>query len=515
MAAGDQGEESRVRLGTGSQPKARVVLRRRRGDAMTSTDAPKPEEGDTDDEDDWQNWASADYGGAVDPWDDLEVIEVGNGEDDDLEDHDDDDYDIEIDIRNLDAPPCPAPLGVIHVIRLGACDHCLSRICGRARKGISAAKHGAAVRSEMIERDPDLAEGVAAEWCPFCEDLFDDVEPVVGRLLSRFKEWSFSQMQIGVHLPKDLIKEEDRLRTKFGATGSRPLKSSYVEAIQHALSAALPDVEMVKERPEVMVLIDSLTLRVEVDVRPVFVYGRYRKLDRGIPQTRWPCRACRGRDGGCESCEGSGLQYRDSVQDLIGEPAREMFDAEQTSFHGMGREDIDVRCLGRGRPFVLELKRPRRRTTDLQVLTDAIVNSADGKVSVSELRMSMRNEVSRIKETRAEKSYTIRFTVDGGIEDEATAIAAMESLAGVELSQQTPKRVAHRRADMVRKRTVVAVSDVTIDGDELEFRVRCQAGTYVKELVHSDDGRTKPSVAGLLGAACEVLSLDVEEIHAD
>ena len=40
-----------------------------------------------------------------------------------------------------------------------------------------------------------------------------------------------------------------------------------------------------------------------------------------------------------------------------------MLGAEDDAFHGMGREDIDVRCLGRGRPFVVELKSPMRRAS--------------------------------------------------------------------------------------------------------------------------------------------------------
>ena len=69
-------------------------------------------------------------------------------------------------------------------------------------------------------------------------------------------------------------------------------------------------------------------------------------------KTRWPCRSCRGRGDGCESCEGTGLQYRESVQDIIGDPVKADMGAFDTSFHGMGREDIDVRCLGcEGRSF--------------------------------------------------------------------------------------------------------------------------------------------------------------------
>ena len=56
---------------------------------------------------------------------------------------------------------------------------------------------------------------------------------------------------------------------------------------------------------------------------------------------------------------------------------------------------------------------------------------------------------------------------------------------------------------------------MSFEGDEIELTLRCEAGTYVKELVHSDEGRTKPSVQSVLDADCEVIWLDVLEIHDD
>ncbi|HJM30190.1 MAG TPA: hypothetical protein QF529_03860, partial [Candidatus Thalassarchaeaceae archaeon] len=94
-------------------------------------------------------------------------------------------------------------------------------------------------------------------------------------------------------------------------------------------------------------------------------------------------------------------------------------------------------------------------------------------------------------------------------------IESISSLSGVTLEQQTPKRVSHRRADKNRKRKITSVDNIVIDGTEIQFSVRCEAGTYVKELVHSDEGRTVPSVAGVLERECQVTWLDVEDIHAD
>ncbi|MGB0199880.1 MAG: tRNA pseudouridine(54/55) synthase Pus10, partial [Candidatus Poseidoniaceae archaeon] len=369
------------------------------------------------------------------------------------------------------------------------------------------------------------------------------------------------------------------------------------------------------EKPHVLALIDVLTLTVELDVRAHYIYGRYRKLERGIPQTKWPCRACKGR--GCEKCNGTGLQYDSSVQDLIGNPILEVLQSPEHSFHGMGREDIDVRCMGRGRPFVIELKEPKLRSCNYQELENLINEQANGSIEVSDLRSSNRSEVVRIKDTPADKSYTIRFRlqpmneleygvltapldltkedsksrkrrpkrgdkrkdnktplpteivtestgfqeddlakmkkaeleaicVENGLAktgkkaelierilampapgstcfdlpDAETIKSTIMALQGTKLAQRTPDRVAHRRADLIRRREVVTVHEPVIeindDGEvEVEFTLRCESGTYVKETVHGDNGRTQPSVASLLKAKCEVLWLDVGDIHAD
>ena len=331
------------------------------------------------------------------------------------------------------------------------------------------------------------------------------------------------------------------------------------------------------------------------------MYGRYRKLERGIPQTKWPCRACKGR--GCEKCDYTGLQYSSSVQALIGDPLLELFGSEEHAFHGMGREDIDVRCLGRGRPFVIELKKPYKRDVDMNLIMDAINSSAENRREVSDMRPSNRSEVVRVKDTPAEKSYTIRYKIEpitqsnfdeltqvmeipsnnqdrnkrrknhhrrrkpepepeveidyssmkkaelvelceqkglakSGTKDvlierlstfkEATLplpekdyiMEIMTNLQGCTLAQRTPERVAHRRADKIRKRKVLETSNPSIKEDEdgnlvAEFSLRCESGTYVKETVHGDGGRTQPSIASLIKAKCTVEWLDVADIHAD
>ncbi|HTY46491.1 MAG TPA: hypothetical protein VMB46_02375, partial [Methanomassiliicoccales archaeon] len=90
---------------------------------------------------------------------------------------------------------------------------------------------------------------------------------------------------------------------------------------------------------------------------------------------------------------------------------------------------------------------------------------------------------------------------------------AILSLKRVRITQQTPTRVAHRRADLAREREIVDLAVEEFDGEELVLRVRTESGTYVKEFVHGDQGRTRPSLAERLGVPCEVKALDVIEIR--
>jgi len=83
------------------------------------------------------------------------------------------------------------------------------------------------------------------------------------------------------------------------------------------------------------------------------------------------------------------------------------------------------------------------------------------------------------------------------------------------IAQRTPERVVHRRADTIRHRRLLAAEVVGVDGNRAELRVTAEAGTYVKEWVHGDRGRTRPSLAERLDAACEVLELDVLDVHDD
>jgi hypothetical protein len=92
-------------------------------------------------------------------------------------------------------------------------------------------------------------------------------------------------------------------------------------------------------------------------------------------------------------------------------------------------------------------------------------------------------------------------------------VAGQGKQEGLELSQATPLRVLHRRSLLRRTRHVMRVRTYLLSPHVFLMRLVTTAGTYVKEFVHGDLGRTAPSVASLLEATCNILQLDVEALY--
>jgi tRNA U54 and U55 pseudouridine synthase Pus10 len=87
------------------------------------------------------------------------------------------------------------------------------------------------------------------------------------------------------------------------------------------------------------------------------------------------------------------------------------------------------------------------------------------------------------------------------------------AITTIVLAQRTPVRVLHRRTNMVRTRHILSLKATKIDDHYFRLNLSTDAGTYVKEFVHGDLGRTVPSVSSLLGCKTDCLVLDCEGIQ--
>jgi tRNA pseudouridine synthase 10 len=402
--------------------------------------------------------------------------------------------------------PFREPATVERARRLAAmelCARCIGRPFAKLGHGLSNDKRGRAVASEA-----GLAVASDDE-CASCRGVFAHLDAYVRVATQTVAGHEFASFLVGTRVARRIEAAEEAL---FGATGaetSEPIQTELNREIGKRLEPVLGK-RADPKKPDITIIVDTRFHVAELQVAPLFVYGRYRKLARGIPQARWPCGVCGGT--GCNACAMTGKQYAESVQAFVDTPAIEAARGASADFHGMGREDIDARCLGRGRPFVVEIKQPRARSIDLVALERAINDGAHGRVEVEGLRWSSRDEVVRIKESRGKKTYRalVGFETPPNPEKLKEGVAALPALA---IAQRTPSRVEHRRAMLVRERRVLEADLESVSGAQAVIRVRGEAGLYIKELVSGDEGRTTPSLSELVGVPCRVLELDVLDVE--
>jgi len=413
------------------------------------------------------------------------------------------------------------------------CDHCLGRQFAMLLTGTTNDARGRALKRalgmqghvEHQEGDPDLLKAVAMtgeelsvnvmeregeaieeETCELCGGLFRHLDVWSDLVEAELSKYEFDTFLVGTRTPEDLIRREEEFWTRHGAAHAEPLKSEMNREVGRRIEETL-DVEADLKEPDVAILLKPEEQAVEVNPNPLYVYGRYRKLVRGIPQTEWPCHVCDGE--GCMRCDGTGYLYDESVEQLVQPPILEYTEGAEAVFHGCGREDVDALMLGNGRPFVLEVKEPIKRNLDLDEIQRKVNESAEGKVEVTDLSLADSGTVEEIKTVRPDKIYRVKIT--GDFKEEKLK----EALRGIkgQVVQQTPERVSHRRADRERDRKVKNVELLNYQDGEAEVEVKGEAGLYIKELMHGDSGRTNPSLREPLDAEVEVIELDVLDVE--
>jgi len=387
------------------------------------------------------------------------------------------------------------------------CNHCLGRKFSKDLQGPGNPRRGIQIR-EMMSLEGD--EFLSPETCSICLNLFQKLEQAAEKVEKKINklDLEYSSFLVGSKVDSEVIKRDEDLNQTLELE---------VESIKREINRELG--KILEERLQREVDFDNPQLvinanfsseepKIHIQINPLFLEGRYRKLIRGIPQTKWPCRKCKGR--GCEQCNFTGKMYTETVEELISGPALEMSKGKDSKFHGAGREDIDVKMLGTGRPFVLEIKEPGRRVLDLEKLEKEINETAQGKVEVLNLKYSIRSRKAEIKTSSPDtyKIYQAYVELEEGVTEED--LKKLKNLK--EIKQRTPVRVSHRRADKIRAREVMDIKWEIVDPKNIKLIIKGQGGLYIKELISGDEERTQPNVSQVLGTPARCVELDVLEV---
>jgi tRNA pseudouridine synthase 10 len=344
--------------------------------------------------------------------------------------------------------------------------------------------------------------------CHLCKGTFDFSPELAKHSASQLLEYEYATFLVGVELPTSVEECEDEFKAKFEIKYGESMRNSFSREIGKKLAEATGKTAD-HNRPDIVILINPFKKKVSLQVNSLYIAGRYRKIIRGIPQSRWSCSKCHGK--GCANCNWTGRRYLKSVEELIGEPICEQTNGKDIALHAAGREDIDARMLGRGRPFVIEVKKPKKRSINLRRLTKTINEKALGNIYVSNLRFVNKDVVRKLKKMVAEKEYRLIVEFEKPVDNEQLSLLK-KLLVNTIVKQRTPQRVIYRRADLVREKHIYQAQIKRLSLNRVELKLRCQGGLYVKELITGDNGRTMPNVTEIIGVKAIPLNLDVMSV---
>lgn len=406
------------------------------------------------------------------------------------------------------------------------CDSCLGRLFGMTGYGLSNAERGRALKTLLLMEAYDAVHGLSDEKtvvslartgfkpaeqllqklgvsrlerqaCYVCGGIMERLNELAAMCVDAGRECEYRTFQVGCRVPKELSDREEKLWLAFQLSAPESIKSDITREVGKLVEAATGK-RYSREDPDVVFVLDVNAWSVSVHLRPVYIYGRYRKLVRGLPQSPW----LRPPD--------SRLVYSTSIEELIVKPLVKLAKATEAKLHAAGREDVDVRTLGNGRPFVVEIINPKVRNLDLKLAQEVVNSEAKGLIEVEFVHQVSGKLVPKLKAYAeiARKTYVAVVKLSRSIE-ESELESLEKAFNNALVTQRTPSRVLGRKPDKVRKKVVYSVKTRVLSPDTLELTITCQGGLYVKELIHGDGGRTKPSVAEILGAEVEVKELDV------
>lgn len=174
--------------------------------------------------------------------------------------------------------------------------------------------------------------------CEICNDIMlriDDYATKIAKALSRHKIGTF---HIGIKSIPEIEKKEDFIRSRY--------KLPYGENIRNELSREigkrLEKITQFKysiERPDVTIVLNPLTNKVEISSRPIMLYGEIYKLS-DVPVFAKVCKECKGK--GCTKCNFIGRLKGESIEYILGEILKDLVGILKWKFSIKYGEDKNI-----------------------------------------------------------------------------------------------------------------------------------------------------------------------------
>ena len=362
------------------------------------------------------------------------------------------------------------------------CDNCLGRFFINSTHLSSGKRLGNKIRNSTNSR--------AVTKCYICKNLFSNAVLYVKMMQNASMRYEFSTFTVGAILKQSIIERDDKLRSKFHLHG--------VDGIKTAVTRELGKKFARKTRtridhllPDIIFTINFRTEQCDVKTKPIFLYGRYIKNKRGLPQKEESCQDCKGK--GCIFCNNHGIVSFDSVEGKISQFLYEKFETNQVKFTWIGGEDKTSLVMGNGRPFFAKLLSPKKRNVRL-----AKKSNLD-KIMIHALR-----KIDHIPNGSIHFKSKIKMLVSAKNNISSNRLKKLKQLVTVPIEITDSNNKQH-------KKTIHKVNYKKNSLQSFTVEIEADGGIPIKRFV--DGFNIIPNISSLLGTQCSCEKFDINQIY--
>jgi tRNA pseudouridine synthase 10 len=333
-----------------------------------------------------------------------------------------------------------------------------------------------------------------SDSCYVCKGMMTALKPLADEIVTTLAQYEFESFLPGASVPQSILDREDELRSRLKIKGRDSIKSQINKILSKRVKLRTGKI-VNYSRPDVTILASMVDRQITINPRSIWLRGNYVKLVRGLPQRSSVCNVCGGL--GCAQCDFRGKSFV-SVQAKITDYLIKKFSAESCNFVWLGSEDENSLVGGSGRPFFVEVTRPKKRSGFDDI---SRVGRRTKSISFRSKEIQIKNlEVLDRRVTNVPQfGIRARIYLKRKPEGKSMEISQLDTikeryssvLASVRLSRKL--RTVQREIQEIRGK-------VLNEGESIELEVRCDGGIPLKKLVLGQDGTVEPNLSEYFGS---------------
>ena len=361
------------------------------------------------------------------------------------------------------------------------CDFCIGRLISKELKLKQSSNLGKKFNSRTKKSE--------LKKCFICKNIFEKLDEHVAHMIDNSSSYQFSTFLIGSILKPSISDNEDIIRSKFKLKGTINIKNQ----INHEIGKKFA--RKTKSRlditnPEITLKINFKDNSCKIYSRSLFMYGRYTKRKRNLPQKQTSCKNCQGK--GCFSCDFHGLENFNSVEGQIAKFVIKKFNSKKVKINWIGGEDKASLISGNGRPFFVKISEPRIRKLRIKKQNDL-----DG-IKLHDLRQIKNQPIDSVP-FRSKVSILVK-----------SELPLQDNLLKKLLVIKSNPLLIYNQGERTVKKSIYDLKYKKPNSNTLKISMSIDGGIPIKSFI--ENSNVQPNLTELLQNRCTCVQFDFKQI---